>query len=289
MSKIISKLDLNKTPQLADNNSLIFAKNIKILKDGTIGPDDMIDSIISVRGAILGQIVGLNSIIYLFVAETSESNTRLPLSQFYSNLVPQGGVLNSYSLTIANKYINHTYNWSKGQELSSYVVAILLASFGGNTTRQVQELYLVSNYPFNSTITIDYSYILNNEEVFASSVIHYNALENKVVYNIYSYNETSKELNKINSAWSYSGGKIHGTCTTNNTGEIILTVCEYFEKDDNNLVPIKHINLSHADIEDETLYTQTPNIPLTNLVLHKDKGACFCIPYFLSFLLLIIL
>ena len=46
MAKIVSKLDLNKTPQLVDNNSLIFAKNIRVLKDGIIGPDFPIDSVL---------------------------------------------------------------------------------------------------------------------------------------------------------------------------------------------------------------------------------------------------
>ena len=33
MGRVITKLNLNKTPQLVENNSLIFAKNIKLLKD----------------------------------------------------------------------------------------------------------------------------------------------------------------------------------------------------------------------------------------------------------------
>lgn len=39
MAKINPKLNLNKTPQVAENNSLIFAKNIRLLADGTIGRD----------------------------------------------------------------------------------------------------------------------------------------------------------------------------------------------------------------------------------------------------------
>lgn len=42
MSRIISKLNLNKTPQLVESNSMIFAKNIKLLKDGSLGQDDSI-------------------------------------------------------------------------------------------------------------------------------------------------------------------------------------------------------------------------------------------------------
>ena len=42
MARIISKLNLNKTPQLVESNSMIFAKNIKLLKDGSIGQDNSI-------------------------------------------------------------------------------------------------------------------------------------------------------------------------------------------------------------------------------------------------------
>ena len=271
MSKIVSKLDLNKTPQLVDNNSLIFAKNIRVLKDGIIGPDFPIDSILSVPGVILGYIVGLNSTIYLFVAETSTISPLLNLNQFYAGLVPSGGTLNSYSLNISNKYVNHTYVWEKGQDLSSYATSTIISAFGGNLVRQAQATSLASHYPFTTRIEIEFSYILNDEEISGNRSILYERAESNIAYNIYSYNEVTKELYKINSAWSYSGGKIHGLCTTNNTGETILTVCEYFEDNSDISVPIKHINLSHADVEDETLYTQTPNIPLTNLILHSER------------------
>lgn len=271
MAKIVSKLDLNKTPQLVDNNSLIFAKNIRVLKDGIIGPDFPIDSVLSVPGVILGYIVGLNSTIYLFVGETSVVTPLLNLNQFYAGLVPSGGVLNSYSLTISNKYVNHTYVWEKGQDLSSYTSSIIVSAFGGTLVRQAQRTSLASHYPFTTRIDIDFSYILEDEEIFENTSVLYNKDGEDINYNIYSYNEDTKELYKIDSAWSYSGGKIHGLCTTNNTGEIILTVCEYFEGNSNVSVPIKHINLSHANVEDETLYTQTPNIPLTNLILHKER------------------
>lgn len=45
MASIVTKLNLNKTPQLVDNNSMIFAKNIKLLKDKTIGRDNDIINI----------------------------------------------------------------------------------------------------------------------------------------------------------------------------------------------------------------------------------------------------
>ena len=39
MGHIVGELNLNKTPQLVKNNSLVFAKNIRLLKDGTISRD----------------------------------------------------------------------------------------------------------------------------------------------------------------------------------------------------------------------------------------------------------
>lgn len=161
MAKINNKLNLNKTPQLVEPNSLIFAKNIKLLSDGTIAPDSSIKRIdggefINDVGYI-GHIVGLDGVIYIFKA--------------------------------------------------------------------------------------------NNEGTAK----------------IYEYYENTNIINEINCAWTYNGGKIDGMVTINNTNQLILTICEYDASVD---VPIKHINLSECDVnDDETIYTQTPNIPITNLHL----------------------
>ena len=39
MGHIIPKLNLNRNPELVDNYGLVCAKNIRLLDDGTIGPD----------------------------------------------------------------------------------------------------------------------------------------------------------------------------------------------------------------------------------------------------------
>ena len=39
MAQIVPKLNLNKTPALVENNSLVFAKNIRLDADGTIHRD----------------------------------------------------------------------------------------------------------------------------------------------------------------------------------------------------------------------------------------------------------
>ena len=65
MSKIIPKLNLNKTPQLVENNSLIYAKNIRLLNDGTLAGDTMCVTNRIYKNYV-GQIVGLNDEYYLF-------------------------------------------------------------------------------------------------------------------------------------------------------------------------------------------------------------------------------
>lgn len=83
---------------------------------------------------------------------------------------------------------------------------------------------------------------------------------------IYEYDEVVETFTRVKCAWRYSGGKINGCVTVNGTGEPILTICEY-DVPGNILVPIKHINLSRCTLNDnETFYTQAPNIPITNLI-----------------------
>lgn len=272
MSKIVSKLDLNKTPQLADNTSLVFAKNIRLLKDGIIGPDFPIDIATSITGSILGYIVGLNSTIYLFV---DEPDARISTTLFRP-IVQAGGVVTAYSLHIENKVKQADYVCDLNNEtIDSFVSNTLIDFFGGkiegNTGPGLIYSDFVTTYLFASTIKVSYSYRIPTEvpirTISETTTIKF-PIKNK--YNIYKYDEATKALDKINSAWTWSGGKIHGVCTTNNTNEIILTICEYFEDNysEQKYVPIKHINLSHCqDTDDETIYTQTPNIPFTNLEL----------------------
>lgn len=196
MAKIVTKLNLNKTPQQVENNSLIFAKNIKLLKDASLSADSSFDKIfdsyrrdldeLHLRDGYVGHIVGVNNTVYFFL-----------------NLEHDG----------------------------------------------------------------------DNANV-----------------KIYKYNEADAWLNTdnvIHCGWHYSGGKITGCTTINNTGEEILTICEYFEDDDeeNPKVPIKHINTTRCinEVDDnypidderhwihynenETIYTQHPDLPISNLFL----------------------
>lgn len=84
---------------------------------------------------------------------------------------------------------------------------------------------------------------------------------------IFEYDEELNTFTIVECAWKYNGGEINGCVSVNGTGEPILTICEYIG-DNNLLVPIKHINLTKCtENDDESFYTQAPNIPISNLRL----------------------
>ena len=72
MARIVPKLNLNKTPQIVENNSLIFAKNIKVMKDGSIVTDDGISRIDTLAhyvssGYYIVSYIPYNTCIYFFL------------------------------------------------------------------------------------------------------------------------------------------------------------------------------------------------------------------------------
>lgn len=179
MSKIIPKLNLNKTPQLVENGSMIFAKNIRLQADNTLSADNSFKAITSDYN-IVGQIVGLDNIVYLFT--------------------------NDQILAYSEDAVNYKVDDE------------------GNP-------------------------VLNDEGEYITTPV----------------------LKPIKCGWIYHGGKIDGIVTTNNTGEKIITICEY---DCSENIPIKHINLSQcSDSDDETIYTQTPNVPISNIHLAGKYSA----------------
>lgn len=105
------------------------------------------------------------------------------------------------------------------------------------------------------------------EEEFTNAGLEYPTNYNDKI-RIFEYDEVDNTFTLIKCGWKYSGGSnIRGCVSVNNTGEPILTVCESGFEDDT-LVPIKHINLVKCTEEDnETIYTQAPNIPISNLKL----------------------
>lgn len=78
MARIVPKLNLNKTPQIVENNSLIFAKNIKVMKDGSIVTDDGISKITSLSyylttGYSIVGYIPYNTCVYFFLYNGTKS------------------------------------------------------------------------------------------------------------------------------------------------------------------------------------------------------------------------
>lgn len=87
------------------------------------------------------------------------------------------------------------------------------------------------------------------------------------IVKIFEYDEVTNTFRTVECAWHYSGGEITGCVSVNGTGEYILTICEY-NTPNGALIPIKHININKCSInDDESTYTQAPNIPISNLRL----------------------
>lgn len=88
---------------------------------------------------------------------------------------------------------------------------------------------------------------------------------NPTSYSIVCYDEHTNEFVPINCNWRWSGGKITGHVITNLNGDVIINIGEY--KDDDTLIPFKSININKSSVDDnESIYTQTPTIPVYNLI-----------------------
>lgn len=224
MSRIVPKLNLNKTPQLVESNSLIMAKNIRLLEDGTIGVDTSLFEVETKdndrKVQYVSQIVGLNNKIYFFKEE-----------------------INIADSAEARGLIEETYP---------------------------EECFVDDETARERTADFDVNvdgYVTRNGILFEDRELATELNPNPYSrIKIYEYDEITGIQTKIRCGWKYSGGEITGCVTVNNTGENILTVCEY-NVPGNKLVPIKHINLAKCKASDnESIYTQAPNIPISNLL-----------------------
>lgn len=327
MSKIVPKLNLNKTPQLVDNNSLIMAKNIRLLDDGTIGPDTSVSEILtnetySTRYDYNFTI--LNPKYTVFVSEGGQTETDIvkhiinsnngidnenPIyfrfngnyaceNEYFLNTI---GIYDTSKYSYSIKHYDYTNNVYKestfklradGNLMSgTYRLRVCISTSNsnkyfyialpsthddstpltiqGDTFAIYNPVFVISNFP---------RHIISNINDYISQIVGldnkiYFIKENKdlnVDYNdrikIYEYDEIDNTCHIISCGWKYSGGKINGCVTVNNRGDKILTINEYGVENKN--IPIKYINLSTCRIDDdESIYTQSPKLPITNLLL----------------------
>lgn len=122
---------------------------------------------------------------------------------------------------------------------------------------------LVSDYGYKN-ISAMANYNIVGHIVGLDDKIYFFCYTNNVS-KIVEYDEVTEIATPLTTAWTYNGGEIDGYVNTNQSGEKILTIGEYLSNGSN--IPLKHINLSYANVADESLYCQAPKVPTTNLIL----------------------
>lgn len=239
MANIVPKLNLNKTPNLVENNSLIFAKNIRLDATGTIHKD-----------------FSLKPINTFIEKDTPDRQKTYQYEDLLDKII--------YDITVQANNLNEDENFKK----HCNDVAITLYNIKHKSFKNCVD----SNYEFVGQIPYSKGFYLfiggysNIKSVEDNNIILYKQHDY-----ITHYNEETNTFELCNCNWIYSGGSIDGEVITNLANEIILIVIE--KPIDNKLIPIKSINLNKSNFaDDESLYTQTPITPVINLKINGYFG-----------------
>ena len=229
MAQIVSKLNLNKTPSTVESNSLVFSKNIRLDIDGSIHRDYGVFPMSIHKGKKINSLVNYKTILNRIISDIEDSTKAENVENY---------ILLSYT----------HLNWISGKEIKDENNNVI-ASKG---THKIVGIIPNSNefYIFiNGTCSRGTD--SNNKDIIET-------------YNfIICYDEKKDRFYPCNCNWNWSGGTITGCVINNLLGEKILNIGE---KNASTLVPLKCINLNNSTIgDDERIYTQTANIPITNL------------------------
>lgn len=233
MAQIVPKLNLNKTPSIVENNSLVFAKNIRLDVDSTIHKDYGISPLSLYKENNYTQ---YKNIIYRAINDITKQYNNFPSNsskEYYSVILNKLKRLVNYNGDTVLNFKNSSYG----------IVGVIPDS---------NEFYLCiyGTYSVETILSVEGVDINENKpKLFSESCI--------IVYD-----EKEDIFKPCNCNWNYSGGIIDGCVIKNLLGEKILNIGETSETD---IIPLKCINLSKSSYDDdESKYTQTPKIPITN-------------------------
>lgn len=225
MAQIIPKLNLNRTPSIVENNSLVYASNIRADVDATIHRDYSILPMSLVKTDLIGNIYNnYHNTIYRIIANLQDqvNNNNKVNKEFYNKVITGLTKISKYPTTVfpSNNFPNYG------------IVGVIPNN---------NEFYLFISGT-DKTDKTNYDYII-------------------------CYDEKLDKFTPCNCNWHYSGGEITGNVINNLNGDKLLNIGE--KTSDANLIPFKSINLTESKYtEDESIYTQSPNIPITNLSLN---------------------
>lgn len=186
------------------------------------------------------------------------SNIRVDLDetihQDYS-ILPIDYDTNKYNSIISGNILNQivsdfTENKSNNPRIYNYYIH-RLNQIGNNFTivgiiPYNTEFYIFAVSKYKSTPTSSYTYGLST---------------------IIKFDEIDRKFYPCNCNWNYNGGEIKGNIITNLLSEKIINIAEKPKYNYEDIkIPLKHINLNKSDYtDDESVYTQSPSIPITNL------------------------
>ena len=243
MGNIISKLNLNKTPNIVENNSLVFAKNIRLDVDDTIHEDYGIlplsfrksyndnSNPLTYNDDLLNRI--MHDINHIRPKTDGNNDTTNSLNKAYT-----------YFYNILKHIKDECKDFSYTNDDNKIVERKSTKSIVG-VIANVNEFYLFLHGRYIDTIQDTNKHV----EVSKSCIV--------------KYDESSDLFDICNCNWSYSGGTITGYVINNLVGNKLLIIGE---SGITKLVPLKCINLSTSSYTDnESVYTQTPKIPITNI------------------------
>lgn len=225
MAQIIPKLNLNRTPSIVENNSLVYASNIRADVDATIHRDYSI----------------------------------LPMSLVKTDLI--GNIYNNYHNTIYRIIANLQYQVNNNNKVNKEFYNKVITGLT-KISKYPTTVFPSNNFPNYGIVGV----IPNNNEFYL--FISGTDKTDKTNYDyIICYDEKLDKFTPCNCNWHYSGGEITGNVINNLNGDKLLNIGE--KTSDANLIPFKSINLTESKYtEDESIYTQSPNIPITNLSLN---------------------
>lgn len=231
MARIVPKLNLNKTPALVESNSLIFAKNIRLDVDNTIHEDYGVFPMSIHEGNKVQGLVDYQNILNRIISDIQYDCDNTNVKDYYFDVLKHLEILSG--------------------KITSDVA-------GGEYKNNVYKIVgiIPSSNEFYIFINGSYKYVNQSVEI------------NNTINEIIVYDEKDDKFSPCNCNWHWSGGSITGCVINNLIGEKILNVAEYGTVD---LVPLKAINLNTSNKSDnETVYTQVPVIPLTNLSYYNS-------------------
>lgn len=186
MGRVVSKLNLNRTPELVENNSLIFAKNIKLLKDGSLGIDNRIDNITDkLRTGLLfyynggdpDHVVEADFDAYNIVGYIPYNTKCYIFISYQSDIVVahKDGIIEYDEETETSKAINTGWKYSGGDDCNTIVEGIATVNLRSDILLTINEYYKIENSDTPQTlipiktININESSIDDDESIYTQT------------------------------------------------------------------------------------------------------------------------